>query len=71
MKEKENIKELIQVCYNIDSQKTKNRETRSLLKASDKLGCGNLSIITYDYEGKEEIEGKTVNFKPVWKWLLE
>ena len=28
-------------------------------------------VITKDYEAKEEFKGKTITFKPLWKWLLE
>ncbi|MEK6862095.1 MAG: ATP-binding protein [Nanoarchaeota archaeon] len=68
------VKQLIQVCYNINKAETKNREVRSLLKAGNELKCGNLLVITADYESKEEIEwfgikGK-ITFMPLWKWLL-
>ena len=68
------IKELIQVCYDIDNVKTKEREVRALLKASKELKCKNLLIITEDYEKEEQvkwfgIKGK-IKFIPFWKWLL-
>ena len=74
IKEKFQIKELIQVCCKIDND-TKKREIRSLLKASKELKCKNLVIITEDYEGETEeewlgLKGK-INYIPLWKWLLE
>ncbi len=65
------IRQLIQVCYNLDDMGTKEREIRSLLKASDELKCGNFLIITSDYEAEEKHKGKVVRFVPLWKWLLE
>lgn len=69
------VKQLIQVCYNLDDPETKKRECISLLKASDALKCKNAVIISYDKEGEELFEwfGKKiiVKFVPVWKWLLE
>jgi len=41
---------------------TREREIRSLIKASSDIHCGNLIVITLDYEGKEEFEGKVISF---------
>lgn len=71
IKEKNKIKSLVQSCYNIEDYITKEREVKSLLKASRELKCGNLGIITFDYENEEKIEGKKIKFIPLWKWLLE
>ena len=65
-----NIKELIQVCYNIDDFNTRNRELKSLVKASKELKCSNLLVVTWDYEAVEEFKGKEIKFIPLWKWLL-
>lgn len=66
LKEGEAIKELIQVSYASGESDIKEREITALLKASQELGCENMSVITWDYEG--EI-GK-IKCKPLWKWLL-
>ena len=69
------ISELIQVCANLEKQKTRSREIRALLKASKELGCDSLTILTEDYEAEEEEEWfgikKVVKFTPIWKWLLK
>jgi len=70
IKEGKDIRELLQVCYNVEDYDTKMRETKALLKASNKLSCKNLKIITWDYEGNETIEGKKIIYNPLWKWLL-
>ncbi|MEK6893683.1 MAG: ATP-binding protein [Nanoarchaeota archaeon] len=75
IKEGVNIKQLIQVSYNISDSETKKREIRSLLRASKELKCNNLIVITWDYEKIEEISWfgikRKVHFVPVWKWLLK
>ena len=67
------IRELIQVCYNTIDIKTKERETRALIKASKELKCNNLIVITEDYEKEENIEWfgtkRMIKFIPLWKWL--
>lgn len=65
------IKQLIQVCYNVNEQSTKDRELKSLLKAGQELNCDNFLIINSDYEGEEKIKGKKILFVPLWKWLIE
>lgn len=64
-------KQLIQVCYDLEGLNTKEREVKALFKASQELKCANLLIITWDKEGKEKIKGKTIQFIPLWKWLLQ
>ncbi len=64
------ISQLIQVCYLIDNQNTKERELKSLIKASKELKCDNLLIITWDYEAKEIYKKMEIDFMPLWKWLL-
>lgn len=68
------ITHLIQVCYSITEPKVKEREIRSLLKASSELNCARLIVITSDYEQREEHKwfGFTgeIEFIPLWKWLV-
>lgn len=68
------VSELIQVCYNLDNEKTKAREVRSLLHGLKDLKCDNLTVVTGDYENTEAIEWYgtrgEVQFIPLWKWLL-
>ena len=68
------ITKLIQVCWDSSRLKTREREVRSLLKASRKLKCNRLMVITYDEEIREKfawfgIEGE-IEFIPARKWLL-
>lgn len=75
VKEGIKIKQLIQVCYNLEQTETKNREIRALLKAGRELKCKNLLVITSDKEGEENVEwfgikGR-IKYIPAWKWLLK
>ena len=69
------IVELIQACYSLEREKTRNREIRALLKAGKEFGCKKLTILTLR-EDKEEmhewfgIKG-VITYKPIAKWLLE
>jgi hypothetical protein len=73
LKEGPRIKQLIQVCYDIENYDTKIRKLKSLIKAGReiKAGSSNLLVITSDYEGEEKFDNKTIKFIPLWKWLLE
>lgn len=71
IKQGKTIEQLIQVCAKIDDFRIKEREIGALVKASEQLKCNNLSVITFDYEKEEEINGKKVAFKLIWQWLLE
>ena len=68
------VSQLIQVCMNVEDPKTRNREVRSLLKASDELKCQDLLVLTETAEEEEEVSWfgtrAKVRFVPFWKWLL-
>lgn len=70
VKEKTSVKQLIQVCTNLEELGTKEREIKALLRASKELRCTDLLVITEEYEAVEKISGKSVRFIPLWKWLL-
>ncbi|RMF91703.1 MAG: ATP-binding protein [Methanobacteriota archaeon] len=65
------VVDLIQVTYASGRDEIDGREVRSLLKASKELGCRRLTVVTWDYEAREDRDGDTVSFVPLWKWLLE
>jgi len=71
LKEGLEIKQLIQVTYASGRDEVERRELKSLIKASNELKCKNLKIITWDYEDKIEIDNKTIECIPLWKWLLQ
>ena len=62
----------IQVCYSLDNNDTTfDREVKALLKITEVLECSKLLIITRDSEKVLEIDKKTIEVIPVWKWLLQ
>jgi len=69
------VSDLIQVCWNVNQPKTLDREVRSLLKASEKLNCDRLLIITMSEEKREDFSWfgvhRKIEFVSAWKWMLE
>jgi len=70
IREGNEIKQLIQVCYRIADRNTRKREIKALVKASDKFTCGDLIVITWDEAGEEKVNAKEIKFIPLWQWLL-
>ena len=35
------------------------------------FGLARGTVVTWDEEGEEKVEGKLVEFRPLWRWLLE
>ena len=64
------INQLLQVCYEVRDDKTRKRETNALIKAASEVGCNNLTVLTWDYEAKEPLGKRTINYLPLWKWLI-
>ena len=68
------VTQLIQVCWDTSNIKTREREVRALLKASKKLNCTQLMVISYDEEAREKFNwfglSGEVEFIPARKWLL-
>lgn len=64
------VNELIQVSVSLEDQATRNREIRALLSASNEVNCNLLTIITLTQSEVIEIEGKIINVKTVYEWLL-
>jgi hypothetical protein len=64
------VKELIQVCYNLDNEKTRKREIRSLIQASVELKTEKLIIISLTEKQKIKTEGKIIEIIPIHEWLL-
>ena len=65
-----NVQELIQVSYDISTEKTRNREIRGLKNASKKLNCNNLTLITFEEHETIEEDGCIINVIPATEWLL-
>ena len=69
------VAQLIQVCADTADPRTKERETRALLKAAEELGCADLIVACDGPDSEEEVSwyGKkaVVRFVPLWKLLLD
>lgn len=59
------VKQLIQVCYDITSAKTRKREIDALIEASGELSCDNLTIITNVQKETIIVSGKIINIIPI------
>jgi predicted AAA+ superfamily ATPase len=65
------VEKLIQVCYDAEDPKTKEREVNALLEAMKFFKLRTGVIVTWDYEDEERINGKKISYIPIWKWLLQ
>ena len=65
-----NVRELIQVSYDISNEKTRKREIRGLKNAAKQLKCNNLTLITFEDNETIEEDGFTINVIPATEWLL-
>lgn len=70
IKEGTAISRLIQVCWNMQDEKTRNREIRSLAKAMKELEVERATVVTEDTKKEEKLNGKTISVVPLWKFLL-
>lgn len=70
VKEGLKIGQLVQTCYNLEQYMTKKKETNALIKASYETKCKNLLVLTWDLEAEEKLQGKQINYLPLWKWLI-
>ncbi|OHA20179.1 MAG: hypothetical protein A2836_00485 [Candidatus Taylorbacteria bacterium RIFCSPHIGHO2_01_FULL_45_63] len=63
--------ELIQVCYESINLDVEQRETKALFEASDELKVKKLTVLTWDEKREVKKDGITIQFIPLWEWLLE
>lgn len=72
VKEGNRVTQLIQVCWDMQTAGTRNREIRALVQASKALSCDNLLILTAATEGEEVVEWygirRRVRLLPLSKW---
>lgn len=71
IKEGLKITQAIQVCYDIDDPKTKKRELKGLINGMKYFNLKSGTIITWEHEDSEKIDGKMIKYIPLWKWLLQ
>ena len=59
------VEQLIQVCYDMTSEKTRKRELDALAEAAEELHCDNLLVITNDQQGKIAWKATTIHMKRI------
>jgi predicted AAA+ superfamily ATPase len=64
------VKQLIQVTFASSLEGIERREITSLVRASEDLKTEELLVITWDYGAEEIVNGRRIEFLPLWKWLL-
>jgi predicted AAA+ superfamily ATPase len=62
---------LIQVCSDLSSPETKEREISGLLAGMKNFRIKEGTIITEDIFGEENVDGGKIRYLPLWYWLLE
>ena len=67
--DEEKVKTLIQVCYDIEDEKTLQREINGLIDGSKDLGCEDLLLLNWNKEYEVKVNGRIVKVMPLWSWL--
>jgi len=74
VREGRRVSQLIQVCWRMPDERTKQREIRALLKGSRELKCNDLLVLTEDTDSVEGVEWfgmkGQIRFLPMSRWLL-
>lgn len=71
VRNKNQVTDLIQVCYDISDKSTKKREINALLRAMKMFKLDKGLILTFDTKDEVTENSKTIIYKPIWLWLLE
>lgn len=59
------VEQLVQVCYDMTSEKTRKRELDALVEAAVELNCNNLKVITNDLLDQIVWKGQTIQAIPI------
>lgn len=63
------VEEIYQVSYDISKEKTRKRELRGLLAASNETRCNNLFLITDFHREEVIVDDKLIKILPAYEWL--
>jgi predicted AAA+ superfamily ATPase len=63
--------ELIQVCADLSSEETGERELRALQEASREHPRAGKRVLLLDHEQSRQSQSPSVTFQPVYEWLLD
>ena len=64
------VKGLVQVCWDMKDDETRNRELDGIREAASLTGCRNMTIVTREQEEEVEDANGTIHVVPAWKWFL-
>jgi len=70
VRENKKVKRAIQVCYNLNDERTKQREVDSLLHCLDYFKLKEGIIITKDIKSEKTVDNKRIKMVPIIEWLL-
>ena len=62
------VEQLIQVCYDMTSEKTRNRELNALVECAEELHCNHLIVITDNEQEEIEWKNKRISIIPVFEY---
>jgi predicted AAA+ superfamily ATPase len=71
VRKKDGLRMLVQVAESLAEPQVKKREIAALTDAMAELSLGSSIIVTRNDTGKMEIEGKTIDILPAWRFLLD
>ena len=71
LREHNHVKQLVQVSYEMTSEKTIRRECSALVEAAEELHCEELYVLTYNEKRTTEWDGHTIHILPAAEWFLE
>lgn len=63
--------QLLQVSYDVTSPETRKREVSALEEAAKTMHLTECTIITYNYEEEEKVDGLKIKFIPFWIWACD
>lgn len=69
LREHNHVKQLVQVSYEMTSEKTIRRECSALVEAAEELHCEELFVLTYNEKRTTEWDGHTIHILPTSEWF--
>ena len=69
LREHNHVKQLVQVSYEMTSEKTIRRECSALAEAAEELHCEELFVLTYNEKRITEWDGHTIHILPTSEWF--
>ena len=64
------VKELVQACWDMKDQETRDRELDGIREAATITDCHKMTIVTRDIEEDVHDKAGTIHIVPAWKWFL-